>query len=120
MKEKVLDELLEKMEKTLDDNGWREDYEKFKKEHEGKSLEELLDELKEIVKKKSDFKPDFKIFIESDKKGEGCTVNVKGSKNSIMLGLAELATSLMLNSNLTERDIKYAIERGIETAKEEE
>lgn len=112
---------LEKMlNKMIDDRGLREDFEKFKKENEGKSLEELLDELKEKIKKVENFKPDFKILVESDKEGMGRTVSVKGNKKSIMIGLAELATSLVQDSNLTEEDIRYAIETGIKTANEEE
>lgn len=111
---KDLEKILNKM---IDDRGLREDFEKFKKENEGKSLEELLDELKEKVK---NFKPDFKILVESNKEGIGRTVSVKGNKKSIMIGLAELATSLVEDSNLTEEDIRYAIETGIKTANEEE
>lgn len=124
MKEKDLNGLLERLDKIIDDMGERENFEKFKKEQEGKSIEELLDELKESMKKAKnkikDFKPNVKILVETDEDGEGRTVEIKGNKPSIMLGLAELTTELVQESNLTEEDIRFAIETGIETAKEEE
>ena len=123
MEEKDLDKIIEKMNKMIDDMGKREEFEKFKKERENKSLEELLDELKESMEKTKEkinnFKPNVKILVETDENGEERTVEIKGNRPSIMLGLAELTTELVQNSNLTEEDIRFAIETGIKTANEE-
>lgn len=44
-------------------------------------------------------------------------VETKGNKLSLMLMLANLAESLMIKSNLNERDIKFAIDLGINGTK---
>lgn len=77
---------------------------------------ELLGELSEII----DIKPKFKIYIETNKKGTGRTIEIKGNKASLMVGLADLATTLIEQSNLTEEDILFAINTGIKTAGEDE
>ena len=119
--EKMMKEFNENMGKMIDEMGKREDFEKFKKEREGKSIEELLEELKEsLTGLKSIKKPEFKIHIESDKEGEGRYLEIKGNRPSIMVALAEIARSLVLESNLTEDDIREAIETGIESTNEED
>ena len=133
MKEKDIDNLkvriikeekLERMDKMINVMGERENFEKFKQEQEGKSIEELLDELKKTLikaeEKAKNFKPNVKILVETDEDGKGRTVEIKGNKPSVMIGLAELATELVQSSNLTAKDIRFAIETGIETANEEE
>ena len=116
--EKDLEKILKSMERMIDKQGMREDFEKFKEENKDKSLDEMLEELKETMLK--EYKPEFKILLETDKDGEGYHIEVHGSKISLMTALAELSTNLILESTLTEEDLKFAIERGIKTANEEE
>lgn len=96
--EKMLEELKDMLEKSIDESGLKEEYEEFKKK----------------------MKPEFKILIATNKKKEGYEVEIKGSRASLCLALAELATNLMLNTNLTRDDILDAVKAGIETAEEEE
>ena len=115
--EKILDRLNETMDKMIDDMGERENFEKFKKEHEGESFEELLDKLKETLPAKNSY---FKIFVERNKDGESRRINIQGRKRSLMEGLSDIARVLILESNLTEKDIREAIEVGIESTNEED
>jgi hypothetical protein len=94
----MLEELKDMLEKSIDESGLREEYEEFKKK----------------------MKPDFKIHIETHKKQEGYEIEVKGSRASLCLALAELTTNLMLETNLTRDDILDAVHNGIEIAEEEE
>ena len=122
MKEKdldnLLDNLLEGLNKIIDDSGKREDFEKFKKENEGKSIEDLLDELKESMVKR--LKPNFKIVIESNPDGNGGHLQLEGTRPSLKLGLAELVTRLVRENVLTEEMIRSSIETGIKTAHKED
>ena len=102
MKEKELEKMLkglkDMLEKSIDESGLREEFEEFKKKQ----------------------KPNFKIRLETYKDREGYAIEVKGNRPSLCLALAELATSLMLETNLTKEDILELINKGIETAEEEE
>ena len=58
----------------------------------------------------------FKILIEPQNKG--VKIAIAGTKHELMYALAHLSSSLLEESNLSERDIKRAIEIGL-TPKEE-
>ena len=94
-----------------------------KEEKDSKDLGSLLDSLKEILEEHKkdlikDFAPMFKIHMESDEEGEGCSIEVEGNKPSLMIALAELASNLIEHTNLTEEDILKAVQTGIENAEE--
>lgn len=86
-----------------------------------KEKEELNEMLGAVIKKLSEaliLKLKFKIHIESE--GEGCKVEIEGNKPSLMTALAELSGALVENSNLTEKDILFAINTGIKNSKKED
>lgn len=58
----------------------------------------------------------FKILIESQ--NEGAKIAIAGTKHELMYALAHLSSTLLKESNLSERDIKRAVEIGL-TPKEE-
>ena len=58
----------------------------------------------------------FKILIESQ--NEGVKIAIAGTKYELMYALAHLSSTLLKESNLSEKDIKKAIEIGL-TSKEE-
>ena len=58
----------------------------------------------------------FKILIESQ--NEGVKIAIAGTKHELMYALAHLSSTLLKESNLSEKDIKKAIEIGL-TPKEE-
>lgn len=58
----------------------------------------------------------FKILIESQ--NEGVKIVIAGTKHELMYALAHLSSTLLKESNLSEKDIKKAIEIGL-TPKEE-
>lgn len=58
----------------------------------------------------------FKILIESQ--NEGVKIAIAGTKHELMCALAHLSSTLLKESNLSEKDIKKAIEIGL-TPKEE-
>ncbi len=58
----------------------------------------------------------FKILIESQ--NEGVKIELAGTKHELMYALAHLSSTLLKESNLSEKDIKKAIEIGL-TPKEE-
>lgn len=94
MEKEDLEELRKMLKKLIEDEEVRESFENFKKR---------------VMPK-----PNFKIYMESDEKGEGCKIEVEGNRPSIMLALAHLSNSLLEQSNLTKSDILEAIETGLE------
>lgn len=56
--------------------------------------------------------------IELENLEEGTKIKIKGNKLEIMTLLSGLADSLMSKSNLSEEDIRFAIDLGINGAKE--
>lgn len=53
----------------------------------------------------------FKILIESQ--NEGVKIAITGTKHELMYVLAHLSSSLLEESNLSEKDIKRAVEIGL-------
>lgn len=53
----------------------------------------------------------FKILIESQ--NEGVKIAITGTKHELMYALAHLSSSLLEESNLSEKDIKRAVEIGL-------
>ena len=89
------------------------------KRKQEKKLEDLLGSLKDLMKEALDFKPEFKIVVESDEEGEGCHISVEGTAPSLMSGLSVLVDELVHNTNLTKDMIKYAVNLGLEGHKED-
>lgn len=59
---------------------------------------------------------EFKILVQSKEKGS--IIEIKGTKVMLMYALAELASTLLKDSNLTKEEIKYSIELGLKSEKE--
>ena len=59
---------------------------------------------------------EFKILLQSKEKGS--IIEIKGTKVMLMYALAELASTLLKDSNLTKEEIKYSIELGLKSEKE--
>ena len=59
---------------------------------------------------------EFKILLQS--KEDGTIVEIKGTKAGLMYALAELASTLLKDSNLSKEEIKYAIDLGLKPEKE--
>lgn len=58
-----------------------------------------------------------KIILRNDGNGE-LEIDIKGNKLDLMRLLAELSNALKHNSNLTEENIKFAIELGLKNEEE--
>ena len=79
-----------------------------------KDIEETLRKaMKEI-----NGEPDFIIHIECRKKQHKSQIKVEGTKHDLMNGLALLAESLKNESNLSEKDIRFAIDLGLKGREE--
>lgn len=59
---------------------------------------------------------EFKILVQSKEKGS--IIEIKGTKAGLMYALAELASTLLKDSNLSKEEIKYAIDLGLKPEKE--
>ena len=59
---------------------------------------------------------ELKILIQS--KDEGAIVKANGTKIGLMYALATLSETLLKDSNLSEKDIRYAIDLGLMSEKE--
>lgn len=122
MKGNSLKELHEMLEKTIDERGMREDFERFKKEHEDESpletLKSLLEGLKDTLED-VEMKPNFFIKMRTFKDKEGYSIEVKGNRPSLMTALAELSGNLLEKRNLSEKDILRAVKTGLEAVKED-
>ena len=59
---------------------------------------------------------EFKILVQSKEKGS--IIEIKGTKVMLMYALAELASTLLKDSNLSKEEIKYAIDLGLKPEKE--
>ena len=80
-------------------------------ENQGIPLKKGVKELFSMLKEKN-----YKILIESQ--NEGVKIAIAGTKHELMYALAHLSSTLLKESNLSERDIKRAVEIGL-TPKEE-
>lgn len=100
----------------------KDNKEKMKKELDemldtiGKMLGESGEKLKELMEKS--FKPEFKIHMETHKKG--IEVEVQGSRASLKFAISTLIESFVNKSNLTEKDIREAVDKGFEWAENDE
>ena len=84
-----------------------------------KKLKEGLKELKEEISKDIP-KPKFEIHLKSYPDGEGYQSHIEGNWSSLMLALAELSYTLVQKTNLSKEDILEAVNRGLDTADENE
>lgn len=113
----MLEELKEKMDKIIDEKGLREDFEKFKKEKAGKSLEELLDELKESILKKNG-KPEYELMIKSNEDGETHKTKIVGYGSDVLFGLSELVADMQKQCDIPKEIIMKAVELGLNDEEE--
>jgi hypothetical protein len=106
----------------IDDLGERENFEKFKKEHEDKSLEELLDELKESIKKRNELEnkkeSKYELSIKSLENGKH-QVCIQGTGRDILVALRELIGDIIHEANAPVELVREVVNDALDQLEED-
>lgn len=101
MKRKELEEINEMLDRLIDKLDLRKDFEEFERDMmEG-------------------FKPKFEIGMKSIKKGEAQFTCI-GSHKDTIFGLSQLIAAIADQTNLSEKDIRFAVDSGLGCVEDDE